>query len=122
MIPSSGVSSEARAAIETAKKKLQKLLQETTLPKEYDDILWQVAAEVEYASAIISLYRGFEDFDPILDKRKSRKPACPAEDSLKESLRLIDESLKKLETDIRASYTNLKLALSLLRSVKSPKP
>ncbi len=122
MIPCCGVSSEARAAIETAKKKLQKLLQVTTLPKEYDDILWQVAAEVEYASAIISLCRGFEDFDPILDKRKSRKSAWPAEDSLKESLRLIDESLKKLETDIRASYTNLRLALSLLRSVKPPKP
>ncbi len=105
--------------MKTARTTLREILDASDEEK-LESGIWCAAAEIEYASATISLHGELEDFDPI--ERRPKLKSKSIQECLKESICLIDESIDRLDDDIRVSYANLRMAVSLLRAMKPPPP
>jgi hypothetical protein len=110
----SRVEIEVKSAVESSIRLLETARQPESRGR-IEAILWNAAAELEYAAALISITHGLEDFDPLAGQKKSRAKSVP--DTIGRGLILLNETLHGLDSDVRSSYTSLRKCLRLIRSL-----
>lgn len=104
---------QVKTALETAKQLLETLKRAPSEGKA-ETILWNVAAELEYAAALISVTHELEDFDPLVAERRSPRSALEVAE---QALMLLNEASHRLDSDVHSSYINLRRAIRVTRSL-----
>lgn len=81
-----------------------------------EDILWRASEETEYAAAILSLTRGFTDFNPEIKDHSLLE--ADAEGRISSARSLLLDSERLLESNPCLSYEKLRYVVQILRTAK----
>jgi len=107
--------SKIRNAIGRAIALLDRLLEKHF--KDAEDILWHAAEETEYASSILSLTSGFNDYDPKFTDQESLKAEFSKK--LVRARLFLQEADGLLQSDPRLSYEKLRYAVQIVRGMSA---